>query len=62
MEAKNVTLWVYADNEQEVKNLQDELNNFVMNKYNQGVLIRANSLTQLLRRYGDNALVNAFLK
>lgn len=62
MEAKNVTLWVYADSEQEVKNLQDELNNFVMNKYNQGVLIRANSMTQLLRRYGDNALVNAFLK
>ena len=62
MEAENVTLWVYANDEQEVKALQDELNNFVMNKYNQGIVLRAAALTQLLRQYGNSPLVNAFLK
>ena len=62
MEAKNVTLWVYADNEHEVKALQKALDDFVMNKYNKGILVKASSLHDILQRYGDNALVNAFLK
>lgn len=62
MEAKNVTLWVYANDEQEVKALQDELNKFVMDKYNQGIILRAAALTKLLRQYGNSPLVNAFLK
>lgn len=32
MEAKQVTLWVYADNEQEISDLKKELNKFVMDK------------------------------
>jgi len=61
MEAKQVTLWVYADNEQEVNDLQKELNKFVMDKYNQGIILRAGSMTKLLRQHGNNPLVNAFL-
>lgn len=61
MEAKQVTLWVYADNEQEVSDLQKELNKFVMDKYNQGIILRATAMTKLLRQHGNSPLVNAFL-
>lgn len=61
MEAKQVTLWVYADNEQEVSDLQKELNKFVMDKYNQGIILRASAMTKLLRQHGNSPLVNAFL-
>ena len=61
MEAKQVTLWVYADNEQEVSDLQKELNKFVMDKYNQGIILRAATMTKLLRQHGNSPLVNAFL-
>ena len=61
MEAKQVTLWVYADNEQEVSDLQKELNKFVMDKYNQGIILRAAAMTKLIRQYGNSPLVNAFL-
>ena len=62
MEAKRVTLWVYANNDQEVNALQHELDQFVMNKYNQGMLVKATTLTAVLQKYGDNAVLNAFLK
>lgn len=61
MEAKQVTLWVYADNEQEVSDLQKELNKFVMDKYNQGIILRAAAMAKLLRQHGNSPLVNAFL-
>lgn len=61
MEAKQVTLWVYADNEQEVSDLQKELNKFVMDKYKQGIILRAVAMTKLLRQHGNSPLVNAFL-
>lgn len=62
MKAYNVTLWVYADSEQEVNNLQNELNDFVMNKYNQGILVKAENLRGVLQRYGNSGIVSAFLK
>ena len=62
MEAKRVTLWVYANNEQEVNNLQHELDTFVMDKYNQGIYIKANTLRGVLQKYGNNPIVNAALK
>lgn len=62
MTPHQVTLWVYADSEQETQNLQNELNDFVINKYNQGVFVKAKTIQALLQRYGNNAIVNAFLK
>lgn len=62
MEAKKVTLWVYANNEQETESLQLELNKFVKEKYNQGILVKAATLTAVLQKYGNNTLVNAVLK
>ena len=62
MEAKQVTLWVYANNDQEVAALQEELNKFVMDKYNNGIYVRANTLRGILQKYGNNPIVNAVLK
>lgn len=53
---------VYADSDEEVATLQEELNRFVLNKYNQGIYPRAQALSRLLKQYGNNALVSAFLK
>ena len=62
MEANKVTLWVYADNEQDIQTLQHELDSFVINKYNQGILIKANTIKAVLQKYGNSAIVNAVLK
>jgi len=62
MEARKVTLWVYANDEQEVSNLQHELDTFVMDKYNQGILVKAANLQSILHQYGNKPIVNAFLK
>ncbi|MBR2266619.1 MAG: hypothetical protein IJ882_08200 [Paludibacteraceae bacterium] len=61
MKPYNVTLCVYADDEEEVKALQSTLRDFVVQKYNQHIYIRANKLSELLKRYGNNAIVNTFL-
>ena len=62
MEAKRVTMWVYANNDQEVNALQHELDKFVMDKYNQGILVKATTLQSVLQQYGNKPIVNAFLK
>lgn len=62
MKPYNVTLCVYADNEQEIQDLQTELNEFIKTKYNQGIYPRATTLTRFIRQYGNSAMVNAALK
>ena len=62
LEPYSVTLWVYADNESDVKALQKELHDFVSAKYNQGVYIKATTLRRLLQKYGSNVIVNTVLR
>lgn len=62
MQPHQVTLWVYADSEQDVKNLQNELDKFIMDKYNNGIYVRAAAVSDVLKRYGNSGIVNAFLK
>ncbi|MBR2266608.1 MAG: hypothetical protein IJ882_08145 [Paludibacteraceae bacterium] len=62
MKPYNVTLWVYADSDAEAQAFQQELNDFVVRKYNQGIYVRAGKLGKLLKQYGNNPMVSAFLK
>ncbi len=62
MRPYQVNICVYADSEEEVLALQEELNTFVMNKYKQGIYPRARALSRLLKQYGNSVFVNAFLK
>jgi len=57
-----VTMHVYAESEQEAKELESELKEFVRQKYNQGIYVRAARLTNLLRRFGNNPIVNNALR
>lgn len=57
-----ITLHVYAESENEAKELENDLKEFVKEKYNQGIYPRAASLSRLIKQYGKAALVNAFIK
>lgn len=62
MKPYQATFYVYAENEDEVKALQRELNSFVRDRYNNGVIVTCSKLTEAIRRFGNNFLVNNFLK
>jgi len=62
MKPYNVTLWVYAEDEAEAAALQDALHDFVVEKYNQHIYPRAKTIQRLIKQYGNNAIVNAYLK
>lgn len=57
-----IALHVYALNEEEARQLEADLTDLVKQKYNQGVYVRAESLSRLVKQYGNNAFVNAFIK
>ena len=61
MKPYQVNICVYADSDEEMLALQEELNQFVVSKYKQGIYPRARALSRLLKQYGGSALVNAFL-
>lgn len=62
MKPYKATFYIYAENEQDVITLQQELNNLVRTKYDSGILVTAPKLTNALRKFGANVLVNNFLK
>ena len=61
MRPYNIEFSLYADSEAEATELQNALREFVNGKYNNHVYVRAAALTRLLKRYGNNPLINAYL-
>lgn len=61
MKPYQVAFYVYAENESEVKELQIELNNFVRDRYNKGILVTSKKLVSALKKFGDSFIVNNFL-
>jgi hypothetical protein len=62
MTPQKVTFYVYAESEQEVKELQAALNDFVRSQYNKGVLVTAKKMLGALAKFGNNFLVSNFFK
>lgn len=62
MKPYQVAFYVYAESPEQVEALQNELNNFVREKYNGGVLVTASRLTEALTRFKRNILVDSFLR
>jgi hypothetical protein len=62
LQPHTIALHVYAESEEEARQLEADLLEFVKQKYNQGVYPRAASMSRLIKQYGNNALVNAFIK
>ena len=58
----NITLHVYAESEQEAQELENDLRDFVVEKYSQGVYPRAAALSALVKRYGSSSIVNNFIR
>lgn len=61
MKPYQVAFYVYAENESEVKELQIELNNFVRDRYNKGILVTSKKLVSALKKFGGSFIVNNFL-
>lgn len=62
MRPYQVAFYVYAESPEQVEALQKELNNFVREKYNSGVLVTASKLIEALTRFKRNVLVDSFLR
>lgn len=62
MKPYQVTFYVYAESPEQVETLQNELNSFVREKYNGGVLVTASRLIEALTRFKKNLLVDSFLR
>ncbi len=57
-----ITFYVYCENEAEAKELEKALYNFVNDKREQGVAVRAAKLTEALTKYKNNFFVTNFLR
>lgn len=62
MKPYEVTFYVYAEDEKEVQILKDQLNDFVREKYNSGVLVTATKLSSALKKFCNNLFVTTFLR
>ncbi len=62
MKPFKATFYVYADDENEVRELERSLYDFVSEMYDKGRLVTASRLTDAVRQYGGHFLVANFLK
>ena len=62
MQQYNILFPVYAETEQEAKALEADFKEFMRQKYNQDIFVRAAKLSDLLHRFGNNAIVNNALR
>ena len=62
MKPCKVTFYAYAENEEQIEQLQDTLNNFVREKYNQGILVTAEKLAKAMNAFSNNFFVKNYLK
>jgi hypothetical protein len=62
MKPFKIDIYVYADSEEMALAAQNAINKFVKDKYQSGILVTAEKLTNALTRYGSSMIVNQFLK
>lgn len=62
MKPYKITLYVYAETPKEAETAEKALYDFVKGKYERGVLVRADKITEALRRFADNFFLTNFLK
>ena len=57
-----VAFYVYAESEEQIEKLQDTLNDFVREKYSQGILVTADKLAKAMNAFSNNFFVTNYLK
>ena len=62
MKPYEVKFYIYAEDESEIKDLQDLLNSFVRDKYNQGILVTAKKISSAINNFCNNFFVTNFLR
>ena len=62
MKPHKITFYAYAENEEQVELLQNTLNDFVRDKYNQGILVTADKLAKAMNAFSNNFFVTNYLK
>jgi hypothetical protein len=62
MKPCEVKFYIYAEDEKDVQELQNQLNDFVRDKYNIGVLVTATKLSSALKKFCNNIFVNNYLR
>lgn len=62
MTPKQVTFYVYAEEDEQVQALQHSLNAFVREMYNKGRLVTASGLSIALHRFGRSPVVANYFK
>ena len=62
LEPHLIALPVYAESDAEAEKLEEELKEFVKRKYQQGVYVRAASLTRLIQQYGNSSFINPYIR
>lgn len=60
MTPKPITFYVYADDEQQTRRLQEALYNFVKSRADKGVAVTAERLTAALERFGSSPIIDKY--
>lgn len=62
LKPRKIEFYIYAENDEEVMEVQRAANNFVASNYQQGVIVTAKKLTDALTKFKDNFFVKNFLR
>lgn len=62
MKPEKIDFYVYAETPAEAAVLRAALYDFVTEQYDRGVLVTAERLADLLRRYGRSPIISQFLR
>jgi hypothetical protein len=62
MLVKQISFYIYCDNESDANELAQALHDFVDDKRKIGIAVTAKKLTNALNKFKDNFFVNNFLK
>lgn len=62
MQPYKIEIYVYAESADEAVKVQRSAINFVKEKYNSGILIRADKLSNAIEKFKDSYIVNQYFK
>lgn len=62
MKPVKVSFYIYANSDEQVQALQAALNDFIREKYNQGVIVTAEKFAKAIKSFGNNYFVTNYLK
>ena len=62
MKPYKITIYLYAENDEQAAAAEKAAKDFVKAKYERGILVTAEKFVGALTRFKDNIMVNQFLK